>query len=166
MNTVLFKRRKGTTGLEKITSRPFEQTHTEEDLHQFLESEPSLIARGIAEGDPIPTVLVGSHLNLKTGELDLLLLDAEGEITVAELKRGRTAREVIGQVLDYVAQVELLGMHGLADQGVDWEGAIEILSQSGEAAEDLDLDRLKLGLQNPRVPIVAFEVDESTKAYC
>jgi hypothetical protein len=163
MNTVLFKRRKGTTSLKKITSRPFAQTHTEEDLHQFLESEPSLIARGIAEGDPIPTVVVGSHLNLKTGELDLLLLDAEGEITVAELKRDRTAREVIGQVLDYAAQVELLGMHGLTDQGVDWEGAIEILSQSGEAAEDLDLDRLKLGLQNPRILIVAFEVDESTK---
>jgi len=163
MKTVLFKRRKGTNSLEKIPSRPFEQMHSEEDLHQFLEAEPSLIARGIVEGDPLPTVVVASHLNLERGELDLLLLDAEGEITVAELKRGRTAREVVGQVLDYAAQVERLGLHGLAEYGVDWESAVETLTQTGEAAENFDWDRLKLGVQNPRLLIVAFEIDDSTK---
>ena len=163
MNTVLFKRRKGTSDLEKIVSRPFEQTHTEEDLNRFLETEPSLIARGITEGDPIPTIVLASHLKLDYGELDLLLLDGEGEITIVELKRDRTARDVVCQVLDYASQVDLLGLHGLTEYGIDWDEAIESLSGTGDAAEDLDIDRLKLGLQNPRLLVVAFEIDESTK---
>jgi len=163
MRTVLFKRRKGTNELVKIDSRPFERAHTEEDLHRFLESEPSLIARGAMDGDSIPTIVVASHLRLDYGELDLLLLDGEGKITIVELKRGRTAREVIGQILDYASQVAFLGLHGLAEYGIDWDEAIERLSEAEGDSGDLDVDRLKLSLQNPRLLIVAFEVDEPTK---
>jgi len=163
MRAVLFKRRKGTNELGKMISLPFSQMYTEEDLHRFLESEPSLIAKGAMEEEIVPTIVVASHLRLEHGELDLLLLDGEGEITIAELKRGRTARDVTGQVLDYASQVVALGVHGLAEYGVDWDEAIERLSEAEDVSEDLDIDRLKLGLQNPRLLIVAFEIDESTK---
>lgn len=163
MGGVIFKRRKGTDNLTKIAVRPFEATHSEADLHRFLEAEPSLIARGITEGEPIPTVVVASHLDLGTGELDLLLLDAEGEITVAELKRGRTPREIVAQVLDYASQVQVLGLKGLAEVGADWESALERLGQADENAGNLGLDAVRLALQNPRLLIVAFEIDETTR---
>jgi len=141
----------------------FEQSHTEEDLHSFIEAEPSLIARGVASGEPVPTVVLASHLDLDVGELDLLFLDAEGETIIVELKRGRTSREVVGQILDYAANIQLLGLHGLTELEIEWEEAIEKLMQSGEAAEDLNLDRIKHGIQNPRLLIAAFEIDYSTK---
>lgn len=164
MRSVLFKRRKGARGIEKIVAHPFEQSHSERDLHQFLESEPSLIARGVSEGEPVPTVVAASHLALPSGEMDLLLLDAEGQVTLAELKRGRTPREVVAQVLDYAAQVTELGFDGLQKAGVDWDAAIARLGEDTDQAENLAPDRISLGLQNPRLLIVAFEIDETTKA--
>lgn len=163
MGRVLFVRRKGSHDLRKVGAQPFQEARTEEDLHRFLEVDPSLIARGITRGEPVPTAVLASHLSLDSGELDLLLLDAEGEITIAELKRGRTPRDVVGQVLDYAAQVVALGVHGLAERRVDWDRAIEQLGQAGEVAEELSLDRARLGLQRPRLLIVAYKIDEVTQ---
>ena len=163
MERVFFKRKKGTNNLEKLISRPFKKNYTEEDLHRFLEVEPSLIARSASEGDSIPTIAVASHLKLDRGELDLLLLDSEGDVTIVELKRDRTSREIIGQLLDYAAQVSALGFHGLSEYGVDWDEAIELLSNLDNASEKVDTDHIKLSLQNPRLLIVAFEIDEATK---
>lgn len=163
MRNVLFKRHKGSKGLEKIIAQPFQASHSEHDLHQFLESEPSLIARGVSEGEPVPTVVAASHLGLPNGEMDLLLLDSEGKVTLAELKRGRTPREVVAQILDYASQVDELGLVGLAEAGVDWDSAIERLGQLDEASVDLDRDRITLGLKDPRLLVVAFEIDDATK---
>jgi hypothetical protein len=164
MRNVLFKRRKGARGIEKIIAHQFEQSHSERDLHQFLESEPSLVARGVSEGETVPTVVAASHLALPSGEMDLLLLDADGQVTLAELKRGRTPREVAAQVLDYAAQVTKMGFDGLKKAGVDWDGAIGRLCEANETVEDLDADRIAVGLQSPRLLIVAFEIDDTTKA--
>ena len=163
MEKVLFRRRKGTQELDLISSRPFDRKHSEEDLHRFLETEPSLIARGISRGEPIPTLVVASHLQLENGELDLLLLDSEGELTVAELKRGRTPGEVTAQVIDYASQIESSGVSGLSDLGVDWDQALELLALEGEESHDLDYDRLGISIRNPRLLVVAFEIDEATR---
>ena len=97
MRNVLFKRRKGARGIEKIVAHPFEQSHSERDLHQFLESEPSLIARGDSDGEPVPTVVAASHLALPKGEMDLLLLDADGQVTLAERNLSITLRHLASE---------------------------------------------------------------------
>lgn len=163
MGSILFIRRKGSKDLQRVAAQPYHEVRTEEDLHRFLEADPSLIARGISRGEPLPTTVVASHLRLVTGELDLLLLDAEGEVTITELKRGRTPRDTVAQVLDYAAQMTSLGMHDLAELGVDWECAIDELSETGDAAGDLSLDTVKLKLRRPRLLIVAYEIDETTQ---
>ena len=163
MGSILFIRRKGSQDLQRVTAQPYHKIRTEADLHRFLEADPSLIARGISQGEPLPTTVVASHLKLLTGELDLLLVDAEGEVTIAELKRGRTPRDTVAQVLDYAAQVTSLGMHSLAELGADWDRAIDELSETGEAAGDLSLDTVKLKLHRPRLLVVAYEIDETTQ---
>ena len=162
MGKVIFKRHKRSRDLETISSFPFEGDHSEEDLHKFLELEPSLIARGVGTGDPLPTMVIGSHLKLDDGELDLLLVDSEGELTIAELKRGRTPREVVAQVLDYASQLEEIGFYRLADYGVDWDTAIENLNQEMTETDSLDYDRLRVSFQRPRLLVVAFEIDPVT----
>jgi hypothetical protein len=163
MGGVLLIRNRDEGTLNIVPATSFDPNHTEEDLHRFLEADPSMIARGIGEGEPIPTAVAASHLMLEAGELDLLLLDAEGEVTIAELKRGRTSREVVSQILDYASQVVQLGLSGLDELGVDWEQAIERLQESMEEPDELDIDRVSLNLQNPHLLLVAYETDESTR---
>ena len=42
------------------------------------------------------------------GRIDLLGLDAEGNLVIVELKRDRTPREIIAQILDYASWVRTL----------------------------------------------------------
>jgi hypothetical protein len=59
--------------------------------------------------------------------------------------------------------VTSLELHDLIEMGVDWEHSIEDLSETGEAVEDLSLDKVRLKLQRPRLLVVAYEIDETTQ---
>lgn len=50
-------------------------------------------------------LLIGRQVRTTSGPLDLLAMDAEGTLVIAELKRDRTPREVVAQVLDYASWV-------------------------------------------------------------
>jgi hypothetical protein len=64
----------------------------------------SIIADDLAILGLGPLLLVGRQVATDFGgRVDLLAIDQEGTTYVIELKRGRTAREVIAQVLDYGA---------------------------------------------------------------
>ena len=43
------------------------------------------------------------------GLIDLLAIDAVGNVVILELKRDRTPRDIVAQVLDYASWVEKLG---------------------------------------------------------
>ncbi len=66
----------------------------ERDLHEFLKRDPSLLGeRLLVIGSETPTPF--------GGRLDLLAIDEDGNLHVLELKRDKTPREVVAQVLDY-----------------------------------------------------------------
>jgi len=162
---VLLIRNKNDKSLRQVPSQPFSERRSEADLHSFLESDPTLIATGIEEGSPTPTTVVASHLRLNSDELDLLLLDINGEITIAELKKGRTSRDVIGQILDYASKVSQLGVDGLRAKGVDIEAALDTLEETAVADEyeRPSLSAIAYWLQRPRLVIVSYEIDEATR---
>jgi len=162
---VLLIRSKSNDSLRQVPSQPFSERRSEADLHSFLEADPSLVATGIEEGSPIPTTVLASHLGLNSDELDLLLLDINGEITIAELKKGRTSREVVGQILDYASKVSQLGVAGLRAKGVDMEAALDTLDEIAVADEyeRPSLSAVNYSLQRPRLVIVSYEIDEATR---
>lgn len=50
------------------------------------------------------TILLGSKVKTDHGkEVDILGIDADGDIVIIELKKGLTPREVVAQALDYAA---------------------------------------------------------------
>jgi RecB family endonuclease NucS len=52
-------------------------------------------------------MVVGRQVPASFGKfIDLLAIDAQGDLTVVELKRDRTPREVVAQVLDYASWVQ------------------------------------------------------------
>jgi hypothetical protein len=69
----------------------------------------------------------GAHRAGWPGRLDLLAIDAEGDLHVIELKKDRTPREVVAQALEYGFWVQNLSFEGIRDlyshhhQGEDFD---------------------------------------------
>ncbi len=87
-----------------LESQSFEN---EKLLQGVLEKFPEFIALddlGVSE----PFFVIGREVSTPAGFIDVLCMDGEGVLTVIETKLARNPqirREVIGQVLEYVAQV-------------------------------------------------------------
>lgn len=80
----------------------------EKDLHEFLKRDPSLLGERL--------LVIGSEVITPFGpRLDLLAIDAEGSLHLLELKRDKTPREVVAQVLDYGSWVSSLSREDVID---------------------------------------------------
>ena len=87
---------------------PFQVGHTEETLHDWLESNPE----GILEDNEL--LIIGREvLTDLGGYIDLLGVDSAGNVVVVELKRDQTPRDTVAQALEYSAFAERLSVDQL-----------------------------------------------------
>jgi hypothetical protein len=146
-------------GLWRITDDvavpvPRSKLESEARLEAVLEGDISLLGLD-------PLMIVGRQVTaFANARVDLLALDARGDVYVIELKRGRTPREVVAQALDYGSWARTL----------DREKIIEIYERYRRAG-DLDKDFAahfgdaapdELGNDHQLI-IVASELDPSTE---
>ena len=81
---------------------------SEATLEQYLEKDPSLL------GDRL--LVIGRQVRTPHGKyIDLLGMDGEGNLNVLELKRDKTPRDVVAQVLDYGSWVSTLDRDSIID---------------------------------------------------
>lgn len=74
---------------------------TEAELETFLEQDSSLLGQQL--------LVIGRQVRTPYGKwIDLLAMDYEGNLHVLELKRDRTPREVVAQILDYGSWISTL----------------------------------------------------------
>ena len=135
---------------EKIHFSPIENELTLEDT---LYEDVSVL-------DP-DLMVVGRQVSTAFGKfIDLLTIDSEGNLTVVELKKNRTAREVVAQVLDYASWV----------QNLTYEQITTLYSEkhAGEPFEQAFFERF--GTEPPeslneehRLVVVASELDSETE---
>lgn len=82
----------------RVTSRGMA---LEADLEALIEADPSILRPSL--------LIVGRQVLTDQGQfIDLLAIDDEGALHVVELKRDRTPREVVAQLLDYGSWVQSL----------------------------------------------------------
>ncbi|MBE1597382.1 endonuclease NucS domain-containing protein [Streptomyces stelliscabiei] len=82
----------------RVATRPMP---LETRLEELIEADPGILGH--------PLLLIGRQVLTQHGKVvDLLGMDAEGGLHVLELKRDRTPREVVAQVLDYGSWVQEL----------------------------------------------------------
>ncbi|MFJ3927957.1 endonuclease NucS domain-containing protein [Streptomyces sp. NPDC090022] len=80
----------------RVATRPMP---LESRLEQLIEADPEILGR--------PLLLIGRQVQTDHGKfVDLLGMDVEGGLHVLELKRDRTPREVVAQLLDYGSWVQ------------------------------------------------------------
>jgi hypothetical protein len=90
------------------TLQPIAATQLEEErrLEDWIAKDISILGMDLA--------LIGRQVQTEFGgRIDLLALDQDANCVVLELKRGRTPREVVAQLLDYGSWVKDLGYNEL-----------------------------------------------------
>jgi len=86
---------------ERIEKIKFSPMSSEERLEDILAGDISIL-------DP-NLLLIGRQVPTSFGKfVDLLAMDADGKLVVIELKRNKTPREVVAQLLDYGSWVREL----------------------------------------------------------
>ena len=93
-------------GIWRMNDKPeridFSVMETEKRLEEVLASDISILNSNL--------LLIGRQVPTDYGKfIDLLALDREGKLIVIELKRDKTPREVVAQLLDYGSWIRGIG---------------------------------------------------------
>jgi len=89
-------------GLERILPSPLK---SEKKLHRLLEKDLSPLGLNL--------MLIASEVSTPSGRIDLLAIDSQSVLHVIELKRSKTTREIVAQVLHYSSWVSKLTRAGV-----------------------------------------------------
>lgn len=126
---------------------------TEARLEELIEAEPTIL------GEPL--LIIGRQVTTSFGKvIDLLAIDADGVLHVLELKKDKTPREVVAQVLDYgswargLAHDDVLKLFADYGKGGAFEAAFQ---QRFDAPPPEELNT------GHRLTIIASAVDVATE---
>ena len=81
-----------------LSSVQKQSLHKEETLEDWIEGNPALVGLDVL-------VLGRQIITDHNGRIDMLAIDRDGNLIIIELKRDRTPREVVAQILDYASWV-------------------------------------------------------------
>jgi hypothetical protein len=133
------------------------------DCEQRLQD---VIAEDISIVDPRLMVIGQEVATAHGGRIDLLAIDADGNLAVVELKRGQTPREVVSQTLDYGSWVRHLPSEEIADIFIDYQRDV-LKKETPVGINDALLKRFDFVPDelnsSHRLVIVAEELDLSTE---
>lgn len=125
---------------------------SEAALEDFLEQDPSLLG--------VRLLVIGRQVRTPYGKyIDLLAIDADGNLHVLELKRDKTPRDVVAQVLDYGSWVTTLTHEEVIDMASKHlDGPFEAAFE--DVFGDTPPDELNGDL---RLTVVATDLDNSSE---
>ncbi|MFD9500981.1 endonuclease NucS domain-containing protein [Streptomyces sp. NPDC060035] len=138
----------------RVVTRPMP---LESRLEKLIEADPEILGR--------PILLIGRQVQTDHGKfVDLLGMDAEGCLHVLELKRDRTPREVVAQLLDYGSWVQELRNEQVREIYATYARGQGLVTELDEAFA------LRFGGSAPEVlnsthtlTVVAGEIDAATE---
>ena len=125
----------------------------ESQLEAFIESDSTLLGAEL--------LIIGRQVPTTHGKfVDLLALDAEGTVYVLELKRDKTPRDVVAQILDYGSWVEHLDGDEIRQIYDRYNGDVDLDSSFGEKFGTAVPDELN---SQHVLTIIAGSADASTE---
>lgn len=134
------------------TSMSKEGRREKEDLETWIKTDPSILGEGI--------LLFGEQVQTKSGPLDFLGIDKEGNILVIELKRDKLPRDVLAQAIDYASDVATYTLDKLNEICKDYTKEKNLEELFMENFEEGDLEAISIN-QSQRILIVGTGTEES-----
>ncbi|SFE52511.1 endonuclease NucS domain-containing protein [Blastococcus tunisiensis] len=125
----------------------------ESQLETMIEADPTILGT--------PLLLIGRQVPTDFGKfIDLLAIDDEGALHVLELKRDRTPREVVAQLLDYGSWVRSLSHEQVIDIFANYKPGVAFEQEwtdtfAADVPEELN--------DGHRLTVVAGDVDPATE---
>ncbi|AUS99211.1 hypothetical protein CLI64_01710 [Nostoc sp. CENA543] len=142
---------------DKLTEINKTKLNLEERIEKWLERDISILS-------PDLLVIGRQVITDYNGIIDLLCLDAGGNVVIVELKRDKTSREVTSQALDYASWVKNLSTEQVISIAVNYFNYI------GKQETLEEMFQLKFQRELPeainsqhKIFIVASEIDSSTE---
>ncbi len=122
-----------------------------DDLEVWLKTKPEIIGNDI--------LIIGEQVYTKSGPLDFLGIDNNGNIVIIELKRDRLSRDVLAQAVDYASDVSNWDVEKLNEICLEYSKK-SLEDYLSEKFDDIDTDNLIIN-QSQRLILVGFAIDES-----
>ncbi|MEW6523461.1 MAG: endonuclease NucS domain-containing protein [Bacillota bacterium] len=135
--------------------RDFKDSKREEDLEVLFENNPEYFFEGSK------VLIIGRQVttNLNTS-IDLLGIDKSGNTVVVELKRGKTPRETVAQLLEYASFIENLDYSQLNEIYQDYSGEESSLEDYHQQYFQNETDKKVSFNKSTRLIIVAQEISK------
>lgn len=122
-----------------------------EHLEKWLKTQPKIL------GDNI--VIIGEQVQTKSGPLDYLAIDENGNTIIVELKRSKLPREVIAQSMDYASDIASWEIEKLSEICMEHTGK-NLEDTLIENFDNIEIEELTINL-NQRILLVGFGIQES-----
>lgn len=122
-----------------------------DDLEKWLKTNPKIL------GDNI--LVFGEQVWTKSGPLDYLGIDNDGNIVIVELKRDKLARDVLAQAIDYASDVANWDIEKLNEICLSFSGN-SLEDYITDHFENIELDDLVIN-KAQRLLLVGFSIDEA-----
>lgn len=163
MSLIGFRREEG--DIEYLEEVEYSEEHLEEDLHEVIRNEPRLVMGTLTARD---NLVLGSQPQLPTGkELDLLVCDKRGTLTIIEFKRDRSPRSAVTQLFDYASSLERLSPGEFLD--LIEHDSVEDIYDAFERDDESEFDinaferTFEEGLESPQLMLVAYSITEDVR---
>ena len=130
----------------------------EQELQEIIAADLSIVAPGL--------MIIGREVATPGGRVDVLAIDADGNLIVIELKRGRTPREVVAQTLDYGSSICHMGSEEIDSAFADYQrrfSSVTTPKTTKDALQERFNDAPEELNTSHRLIIVAEEPDPSTE---
>ena len=125
--------------------------HEKEDLEKWIKTNPQILGSDI--------LIIGEQIYTKSGPMDFLGIDRNGNTVIVELKRDKLPREVLAQAIDYASDVSTYDVDKLSEICNSFTGN-SLEDHLSDNFEDIDLDDLVIN-KAQRLLLVGFSIDES-----
>ncbi len=138
--------------LAKIDTTLAENARREkEDLEVWLKSKPEIIGNDI--------LIIGEQVYTKSGPLDFLGIDNQGNIVIIELKRDKLPREALAQAIDYASDVSTWDIEKLGEICASHTGS-GLEDYLTDNFNDLDTSSITIN-ESQRIVLIGFAIDEA-----
>ena len=109
--------------------------------------------------------LIGNQVQTEFNKfIDLLAIDGDGKLIIIELKKDKTPRDVIAQVLDYASWIETLSISKISDIYLQFTNEKETLEEGFYKKFGVEISSQDIQINSAhQMVVVATELDESTE---